>query len=55
MIAAARSPEKAKEIGVPVVLLDLDKVETIEPALKGIDLADFCAQLHSTGTRAFRW
>jgi NAD(P)H dehydrogenase (quinone) len=38
-IAAARSPEKAKEIGVPVVHLDLDKVETIEPALKGIDRA----------------
>jgi NAD(P)H dehydrogenase (quinone) len=39
VIAAARNPEKAKNIGVPVVRLDLDKVETIEPALKGIDRA----------------
>jgi len=39
VIAAARNPEKAKELGVPVVLLDLDKVETIEPALKGIHRA----------------
>jgi len=39
VIAAARNPEKAKVIGVPVVRLDLDKVETIEPALQGIDRA----------------
>jgi uncharacterized protein YbjT (DUF2867 family) len=39
VIAAARTPEKAQDIGVPVVRLDLDKVETIETALKGIDRA----------------
>ena len=37
VIAAARSPEKAKDLGVPVVYLDLDKPESITPALKGID------------------
>src|SRR5580693_5707291 len=39
VIAAARSPEKAKALGVPVVYLDLDKPESIAPALKGIDRA----------------
>jgi NAD(P)H dehydrogenase (quinone) len=39
IIAAVRSPEKAKDLGVSVVRLDLDKIETIEPALKGIDRA----------------
>ena len=39
VIAAARNPEKAKSLGVAVVPLDLDKIETIEPALKGIDRA----------------
>jgi NAD(P)H dehydrogenase (quinone) len=39
VIAAARNPEKAKDLGISVVRLDLDKVETIEPALKGIDRA----------------
>jgi NAD(P)-dependent dehydrogenase (short-subunit alcohol dehydrogenase family) len=39
VIAAARSPEKAKDLGVPVVYLDLDKPESIAPALKGIDRA----------------
>jgi NAD(P)H dehydrogenase (quinone) len=39
VIAAARNPQKAKDLGVAVVQLDLDKVETIEPALKGIDRA----------------
>jgi hypothetical protein len=24
-------------------------------ALKGLDLADFCAQLQATGERVFRW
>jgi uncharacterized protein YbjT (DUF2867 family) len=38
-LAAARSPEKAKELGVPVVYLDLDKPESIAPALEGIDRA----------------
>jgi uncharacterized protein YbjT (DUF2867 family) len=37
VIAAARSPEKAKSLGVPAVYLDLDKPETIAPALEGID------------------
>jgi uncharacterized protein YbjT (DUF2867 family) len=38
-IAAARNPEKAADLGLPVVYLDLDKFETIEPALQGIDRA----------------
>jgi NAD(P)H dehydrogenase (quinone) len=39
VIAAARNPQKAAHLGVPVVPLDLDQIETIEPALKGIDRA----------------
>ncbi len=34
-----RSPEKAHGIGVHVVYLDLDKPETIAPALEGVDRA----------------
>ena len=37
VIAVARSPEKAKSLGIPAVYLDLDKPETIAPALEGID------------------
>ena len=37
VIAAARSPEKASSLGIPVVYLDLDKPETIAPALEGIE------------------
>src|SRR5580704_4991412 len=39
VIAAARSPERAKNLGVPVVYLDLDKPESMAPALEGIDRA----------------
>jgi NAD(P)H dehydrogenase (quinone) len=39
VIAAARSPEKAKSLGVPVVYLDLDKPESIASAVQGIDRA----------------
>src|SRR5258708_16467842 len=39
VLAAARSPEKAKELGVPVVYLDLDKPDSIASALEGIDKA----------------
>ena len=39
VLAAARSPEKAKELGLPVVYLDLDNPESIAPALEGIDTA----------------
>jgi NAD(P)H dehydrogenase (quinone) len=39
VIAAARNPEKAAYLGVSVVHLDLDLIETIEPALKDIDRA----------------
>jgi len=39
VLAAARSPEKAKELGVPVVYLELDKPESIGSALEGIDRA----------------
>jgi NAD(P)H dehydrogenase (quinone) len=38
-IVAARNPAKAADLGVPVVHLDLDKPETLEPALQGIDRA----------------
>jgi NAD(P)H dehydrogenase (quinone) len=37
VIAAARSPEKAKGLGVPVAMLDYDREPTLAPALKGID------------------
>ena len=37
VIAAVRSPEKAAALGVPVVLLDYDREETLAPALEDID------------------
>ena len=37
VVAAARNPQKARHLGVPVVHLDLDRVETLAPALAGID------------------
>jgi NAD(P)H dehydrogenase (quinone) len=37
VIAAARSPEKAKRLGVPVVHLDLGNPEPIASAVQGID------------------
>jgi uncharacterized protein YbjT (DUF2867 family) len=37
VVAAARTPEKAQSLGVPVVLLDYDREETLAPALKGVD------------------
>ena len=37
VIAAARSPGKASGLGVEVRRLDLDQVETIAPALEGIE------------------
>jgi NAD(P)H dehydrogenase (quinone) len=37
VLAAARTPEKAKHLGVSVVQLDLDKPETMKSALKGVD------------------
>ena len=37
VVAGARSPEKAKTLGVPVVRLDLDQPETIAPALENVD------------------
>src|ERR1700722_7205986 len=37
IIAAGRSPKKAAHLGIPVVYLDLDQVDTMAPALKGID------------------
>ena len=39
VVAAARTPEKAKHLGVAVVHLDLDKPETMATALKGVDRA----------------
>jgi NAD(P)H dehydrogenase (quinone) len=38
-VAGARSPEKAKGIGAPVVLLDYDREETLPQALEGVDAA----------------
>jgi NAD(P)H dehydrogenase (quinone) len=37
VVAAARAPEKAAGLGVPVVLMDFDRKETLAPALEGID------------------
>ena len=37
VIAAARNGSKARALGVPVVRLDLDAVETIAPALEKVD------------------
>jgi NAD(P)H dehydrogenase (quinone) len=37
VMAAARSPGKAKELGIPVVMLDYDREATLAPALNGID------------------
>jgi NAD(P)H dehydrogenase (quinone) len=37
VIAAGRSPRKAAHLGIPVVYLDLDQVDTMAPALEGID------------------
>jgi NAD(P)H dehydrogenase (quinone) len=37
IIAAARSPERAGKLGISARYLDLDKPETIAPALEGID------------------
>jgi len=37
VVAATRSPEKAIDLGVPVVKLDYDHEETLAPALEGID------------------
>ena len=36
-VAGVRSPSKAGKLGVPLVHLDLDKFETLAPALEGID------------------
>jgi NAD(P)H dehydrogenase (quinone) len=37
VVAAVRLPQKAAALGVPVVLLDLDRPETLAPALEGVD------------------
>ena len=37
VVAAARSVQKAKTLEVPIVHLDLDNIETFEPALAGVD------------------
>ncbi|WP_297834306.1 SDR family oxidoreductase [Pseudomonas sp.] len=37
VVAAARNPEKAASLGVPVVLFDYDREETLAPALDGVD------------------
>ncbi|WP_029919989.1 NmrA family NAD(P)-binding protein [Nevskia soli] len=37
VVAAARNPDKAARLGVPVVHLDLDRIETFAPALEGVD------------------
>lgn len=39
VVAAARTPEKAKHLGVPVVQLDLDQPATMAAALSGVDRA----------------
>src|SRR5471032_3551057 len=37
IVAAARNPAKAQSLGVPVVYFDYDRVETMAPALEGVD------------------
>ena len=37
VVAAARDVDKAGQLGVPVVHLNLDKIETLAPALDGVD------------------
>ena len=37
VVAAVRTPEKAADIAAPTVSLDYDKVETLAPALEGVD------------------
>jgi NAD(P)H dehydrogenase (quinone) len=37
VVAASRTPEKSGHLGVPVVRLDLDRVETIAPAVEGVE------------------
>jgi NAD(P)H dehydrogenase (quinone) len=37
VVAAARNPAKAAHLDVPVVHLDLDKIETFAPVLEGVD------------------
>ena len=37
VVAAARDVDKACQLGVPVVHLNLDKIETLAPALDGVD------------------
>jgi uncharacterized protein YbjT (DUF2867 family) len=37
VVAAARNVSKARSLGVPVVHLDLDDIETFAPALMGVD------------------
>ena len=37
VVASARTPGKATELNVPIVLLDYDRPETIRPALEGVD------------------
>jgi NAD(P)H dehydrogenase (quinone) len=39
IVAAARSLEKAKRLGIPSVYLDLDKPESLAPALEGVERA----------------
>jgi uncharacterized protein YbjT (DUF2867 family) len=37
VVAASRSPEKMAHLGIPAVPLDLDRYETLAPALEGIE------------------
>jgi NAD(P)H dehydrogenase (quinone) len=37
VVAGARSPEKAKALGIPSVYLDLDNAESMMPAFTGVD------------------
>src|SRR3984957_16630967 len=37
VVGAVRSAEKAAALGVPAVLLDFDRPETLAPALEGVD------------------
>ncbi len=60
VVAAARAPGKAEQFGVPIVHLDLDKIETFAPALEGVDRIFMATGLHhryapsEQGSREYR-
>ena len=46
IVALARSPEKAADLGVTVHAFDYDRPETLEPALAGVDKLLLLSLIH---------